>query len=128
MSLTIRVITMVLLIADLAFCVIHGLRAGKKIENVDEYYIAGKKTNTIFLILTMFASILGAGWFTGMAGRGATQGISAYVQLIGEGMLGGIAVACFLGPYLANGLYDCHYRLQKIHSTVPDLLVYRHLG
>lgn len=105
MSLGIRIVTIVLVVADLGFCIIHGLRASGKIENVDEYYIAGKKTNTIFLALTMFASILGAGWFTGMAGRGATQGLSAYVQLIGEGMLGGIAVACFLGPFLAKYKY-----------------------
>lgn len=104
-SPTIRIITMILLIADLAFCICVGLRSKKKIANADDYFIAGKKTGVVMMTLTAWASLLGAGLFVGQAGRGALSGISAYWQLFGEGIIAGIVMALFIGPYLAKYKY-----------------------
>lgn len=104
-SPNIRIITMVLLLADLGFCIAVGLRSKGKISNADDYFIAGKKTGVLMLTLTAWASLLGAGLFVGQAGRGALFGISAYWQLFGEGVIAGIVMALFVGPYLAKFSY-----------------------
>lgn len=104
-SMTIKIITMLCLLADLAFCISVGLRKKDKIENADDYFIAGKNTNTFFLTMTAFASLLGAGLFIGQAGRGYSSGISAYWQLFGEGIVAGIVMALIVGPFLARFKY-----------------------
>lgn len=104
-SMAVKVITMVVMLADLLFCIMVGLRSKDNIENADDYFIAGKNTGTFLLTMTAFASLLGAGLFLGQAGRGYAQGISAYWQLFGEGIVAGIFMALIIGPFLAKFSY-----------------------
>ncbi|MGN1014122.1 MAG: sodium:solute symporter [Butyricicoccus sp.] len=105
MSTTIKVITILVILADLAFCIITGIRKSKVVSNADDYFIAGKKTNTFFLTMSAFSSLLGAGLFMGQCGRGAMYGLSAYWQLLGEGVIAGIVMALLLGPFLSRFKY-----------------------
>lgn len=97
-----KVLAIFVLVADLAFCIITGMRKKSAVKDADDYFIAGKKTNVFFMTMTAFSSLLGAGLFMGQCGRGAMYGMSAYWQLLGEGVIAGIVMALFIGPFLAR--------------------------
>lgn len=105
MSIGYRVLAIVVLLADLLFCIITGMRKKSSVNDADDYFIAGKKTGVFFMTMSAFASLLGAGLFMGQCGRGAMYGISAYWQLLGEGIVAGIVMALFIGPFLARFKY-----------------------
>lgn len=125
---SVKVLTMVLMLADLLFCIITGLRKKDVIKDADDFFIAGKNTNTLFLTMTAFASLLGAGLFIGQAGRGFTYGIAAYWQLFGEGIVAGVVMALIIGPYLAH--FRCYSMAHFIgaHICGGDTLVRRIAG
>lgn len=128
MSTTIKVITMILLLADLAFCIIVGLRSKSKIKDESDYFIAGKNTNVVLLTLTAWASLLGAGFFVGQAGRGAVYGMSSYWQLFGEGVIAGIVMALIIGPYLARFKYYSMAHFIGDHICGGDTTIRRIAG
>lgn len=107
---------MVLMLADLGFCIVTGLRKKAVIKDADDFFIAGKRTGTLFLTMTAFASLLGAGLFIGQAGRGYAYGIAAYWQLFGEGIVAGIVMALIIGPYLAR--FKCYSMAHFIGSHI----------
>ena len=78
MSQTHMIIAALLVLADLVVCFGIGLKLKGQSESAEDYFIGGKKTGTVLLFLTAWASFSGAGNFIGQAGRGAMQGISAY--------------------------------------------------
>ncbi len=125
---TIRNITLFLLLADLIFCISIGLYTRKKVTHADDYFIAGKKTGPIMMTLTAWASLLGAGYFVGQAGRGAMMGISAYWQLFGEGIIAGIVMALFIGPYLARFKYYSMAHFIGDHICGGDVAIRRIAG
>lgn len=105
MSIMYRVLAILVLLADLGFCIVTGIRKKSAVNNADDYFIAGKKTGMFFMTMTAFSSLLGAGLFMGQCGRGAMYGISAYWQLFGEGIVAGIVMALLIGPFLARFKY-----------------------
>lgn len=105
MSQTYTIIAAVLVIADLIFCFGIGLKTRGSSNSAEEYFIGGKRTGTVLLFLTAWASFSGAGNFIGQAGRGAMQGIGAYWLWLGEGLLGGILMRYILAPYLSRFKY-----------------------
>ncbi len=105
MTQSYKLIAAILVIADLIFCFGIGLKTRGKSDSAEEYFIGGKKTGTVLLFLTAWASFSGAGNFIGQAGRGAMQGISAYWLWLGEGFLGGILMGYLLAPYLSRFKY-----------------------
>ncbi len=102
MSPTLRAIALGLILLDLAFCIFIGFRKRKEVTSTEEYFIAGKKTGTIILFLSIWASMSGAGNFIGQAGRGAMMGVSAYWQWLGDGVLGGLLFGLVIAPHLAK--------------------------
>ena len=96
MSQTYTIIAAVLVIADLIFCFGIGLKTRGSSNSAEEYFIGGKRTGTVLLFLTAWASFSGAGNFIGQAG--AMQGISAYWMWLGEGILGGNLKGYILAP------------------------------
>lgn len=102
MSTTLRIISLALILADLAFCLWIGFKKKKEVNSTEEYFIAGKKTGAIMLFLTIWASMSGAGNFIGQAGRGALLGVSAYWQWMGDGVLGGLVFGLIIAPHLAK--------------------------
>ena len=95
----------VLVLTDLIVCFGIGFRTRGGSENAEDYFIGGKKTGTILLFLTAWASFSGAGNFIGQAGRGALEGVSAYWLYLGEGFCGGIIMGYLLAPYLSRFKY-----------------------
>lgn len=98
-------ISIALILADLAFCLYIGYKTKGAAHNVEDYFIAGKRTGSLLLLLTAWASFSGAGNFIGQAGRGAMFGASAYWFWLGEGFLGGILIGYIIAPYLARFKY-----------------------
>lgn len=98
-------IAAVLVIVDLIFCFAIGFRTKGDTTDAEDYFIGGKKTGTVLLFLTAWASFSGAGNFIGQAGRGALEGISAYWLWLGEGFCGGIIMGYLLAPYLSQFRY-----------------------
>lgn len=94
-----------LIIIDLVVCFSIGLKTKDGAVDAEEYFIGGKKTGTILLFLTAWASFSGAGNFIGQAGRGALEGVSAYWLYLGEGFCGGIIMGYLLAPYLSRFKY-----------------------
>lgn len=99
------IIAAALVILDLLFCLGIGFKTRGMSESAEDYFIGGKKTGTLLLFLTAWASFSGSGNFIGQAGRGAMYGISAYWQYLGEGFIGGIILGYILAPYLARFRY-----------------------
>lgn len=99
------ILSAALIFTDLTVCFIIGLRTRSGSVSADEYFIGGKKTGTLLLFLTTWASFSGSGNFIGQAGRGALYGLSAYWQYLGEGFLGGIIMGYLLAPYLSRFRY-----------------------
>ena len=99
------ILAAVLVIADLVVCFCIGLRTRGGASDAEEYFIGGKRTGTVLLFLTAWASFSGAGNFIGQAGRGALYGISAYWLWLGEGFCGGILMGYILAPYLSRFRY-----------------------
>ncbi|MDO5409988.1 MAG: sodium:solute symporter family protein [Lachnospiraceae bacterium] len=99
------IISAILVIADLAFCMVIGYKTSKSAKDTDDYFIAGKNTGTLLLLLTAWASFSGAGNFIGQAGRGFQYGINAYWFWMGESLLGGILMGTIIAPYLARFRY-----------------------
>lgn len=111
MSTSFKIISGLLIIADLVFCLVVGFKKRTAITDKEAYFIGGKKTGQLLLFLTVWASMSGAGNFIGQAGRGSLEGISAYWMWLGDGVLGGMFFALLIAPHLArfNYLSMPHY-------------------
>ena len=105
MSTTQMILAGALIVIDLLVCMTIGIKTRGKAKNAEDYFIGGKRTGTVLLFLTAWASFSGAGNFIGQAGRGALEGISAYWLWLGEGLMGGIIMGYILAPYLARFKY-----------------------
>lgn len=105
MGLGFKITSLILIIADLAFCIYMGHKFKDKVEDTEDYFIAGKNTGTVLLLLTTWASVNGAGNFIGQAGRGATIGIAAYWLWLGEILFGFVIFGFIVAPYLARFRY-----------------------
>jgi len=100
-----KTIALLLVVADLGFCLFVALKTKSSAQNVSDYFIADKKIGTILLTLSAWASFSGAGNFIGQSGRGAMYGISAYWLYLGEGLCGGLLIGYLIAPYLAKFKY-----------------------
>lgn len=105
MTTTIKVIALLLVAADLGFCLFVALKTKSSAQNVEDYFIADKRVGPILLTLSAWASFSGAGNFIGQSGRGAMYGISAYWLYLGEGLCGGLLIGYLIAPYLARFKY-----------------------
>lgn len=104
-SETIRIITIVAILIFLTVCVIIGKKTSKKQKNIEEYFLGDKKTNIWLMLGTTWASFAGGGYFVGYCGRGNLEGMGAYWQFLGEGLLAGIVLGYIMAPYLARFKY-----------------------
>ncbi len=105
MSTSFITISFILVVLDLVACMIIAYKTNGSSKNSEDYFIGGKKTGTVLLLLTAWASFSGAGNFIGQAGRGTLYGINAYWLWIGESLLGGIVMGVIIAPYLAQFRY-----------------------
>lgn len=105
MSEKLMLLSGLLIIADLVICMVIAQVTKNSAQDEKDYFLAGKNTGPVLLLLTAWASFSGAGNFIGQAGRGALYGISAYWAWAGETLIGGIVIALLIAPYLARFSY-----------------------
>ena len=70
------------LVSILLYLVV-GLIAGRKVKNVDDYYVSGRNEPTLLIAGTLFASMLSVSGFTGDQGFCYSGNITTLVLLFG---------------------------------------------
>lgn len=100
--MTFKVMSLILIVADLGYCLAVALKTRGESKNIEDYFIGNKKIGTVLLTLSAWASFSGAGNFIGQSGRGAMYGAYAYWLYLGEGLCGGILIGYIIAPYLAR--------------------------
>jgi len=125
LPLKLKIIAGILILIDLAYCIGIGFKTKGSSENAEDYFIGGKKTGTILLTLTAWASFSGAGNFIGQAGRGALEGASAYWLYLGEGFCGGILMGYVIAPFIARFRYMSMPHLISDYLAGGDVTVRR---
>ena len=128
MSPTAKMISLILVVLYLIGCVVIGYMKRFDVKDTEDYFLAGKRTGTVLLLLTAWASFSGAGNFIGHAGRGAMQGVYAYWMWVGEGFLGGIMIGYIMAPYLARFKYMSMAHYVTDYLCGGDLVVRRTTG
>lgn len=76
-------------LASIAVYLLVGLYAGRKVKNVDDYYVSGRNAPTLLIFGTLFASMLSVAGFTGDLGFCYSGNITSM--------------------YLLSGIYACGY-------------------
>jgi sodium/proline symporter len=95
-----------------------GYFASKKIHNIDDYYVGGKKMGFWVVAFSSRATGESAWLLLGLTGMGAMVGISAFWVVVGEVI--GVSVAWFLMAKPFKKLTDDYKSI-----TIPDYLVSR---
>ena len=95
-----------------------GYFASKKINNIDDYYVGGKKMGYWVVAFSSRATGESAWLLLGLTGMGAMAGISAFWVVIGEVI--GVAAAWFLMAKPFKKMTDEYKSI-----TIPDYLVSR---
>lgn len=95
-----------------------GIYASKKISNIKDYYVGGKKLGFWVVAFSTRATGESAWLLLGLTGLGAIAGISAYWVVLGE--LIGVATAWFIMAKPFKRLSDGYDSI-----TIPDYLVSR---
>ncbi len=109
------VVKVIALIVYVAILFVIGIVASKRIKNISDFYVGGKKIG--YWAVAFSARATGeSGWLLiGLTGMGAMAGLSAYWVVIGEVL--GVAVSWF---FMAKRFKRLSDRYQSI--TVPDFL------
>lgn len=95
-----------------------GYFATKRIKNIEDYYVGGKKLGYWVVAFSTRATGESAWLLLGLTGLGAFAGVSAYWVVLGEVL--GVTVAWF---YMAKPFKELTDKYNSI--TVPDYLVSR---
>lgn len=93
-----------------------GIVASKRIKNIEDYYVGGKKLNYWVVAFSSRATGESAWLLLGLTGLGAVAGISAFWVVVGEVL--GVSVAWLLMAKKFKRLTDKYKAI-----TVPDFLV-----
>lgn len=86
----------------LVYCVAQvalGLWIGRKVRSTGDFFVAGRSLSPGLLFATMVAANVGAGSTVGAAGRGYSDGISAW-WWVGSAGIGSLFLAFLVGPRL----------------------------
>lgn len=104
-----------ILFAYLAVLFIIGIVASRRIKNISDYYVGGKKLNFWIVAFSSRATGESAWLLLGLTGMGAISGVSAYWVVFGEVL--GVALAWF---FMAEKFKNLTDKYQSI--TIPDYL------
>lgn len=77
-----------------------GNYAGRGIKRLDDYYVAGRRAPTLFIVGTLVASVLSASFFLGEAGFAYAGQAGPYVLFPQTGCTGYVLGAILFGRYL----------------------------
>ena len=104
-----------ILIAYLAVLFIIGIVASRRIRNIGDYYVGGKKLNYWIVAFSSRATGESAWLLLGLTGMGAISGVSAYWVVLGEVL--GVGIAWFFMAKKFKRLTDTYGSI-----TIPDYL------
>lgn len=102
-----------------------GTYAGKKVKNVDDYYVAGRNAPTILILGTLIASALSTVAFMGDAGFAYDGFFGLDLGLTAINCGGFILGALFFGRYLrrSKALTSAEYFQKRFHSRGVQKLI-----
>ena len=93
------VFTVTIAISVLVFIAV-GNYAGRKVKNLDDYFVAGRQAPTLLIVGTLVASLMSTTVFMGEAGFTYAGQLGPYLLLPGITVTGYIYGALFFGTYL----------------------------
>ena len=91
--------TVTIAISVLVFIAV-GNYAGRKVKNLDDYFVAGRQAPTLLIVGTLVASLMSTTVFMGEAGFTYAGQLGPYLLLPGITVTGYIYGALFFGTYL----------------------------
>jgi Na+/proline symporter len=77
-----------------------GSYAGRKVKNIDDYFVAGRRAPTLLILGTLVASVFSTSIFLGEAGFTYDGQLGPYLLLPGIAVTGYVYGALFFGTYL----------------------------
>jgi len=95
-----------------------GLWIGRRVRNVNDFFVAGRRLGPSLLFSTMLAANIGAGSTVAAAGLGYADGLSAW-WWVGSAGLGSLVLAFWIGPRMRRLAAKHQFR------TLGDYLEYR---
>ncbi|MEM9314785.1 MAG: sodium:solute symporter family protein, partial [Pseudomonadota bacterium] len=77
-----------------------GSWAGSKVQNIDDYFVAGRRSPTLLIVGTLVASVFSTSIFLGEAGFTYDGQLGPYLLLPGIAVTGYVYGALFFGTFL----------------------------
>ena len=74
-----------------------GLWLGRRVQNANDFFVAGRKLGPTLIFSTMLAANIGAGSTVAAAGLGYANGLSAW-WWVGSAGIGSMGLAFWIGP------------------------------
>ena len=99
--------------------IIPALLFSRYINRVSDFFVAGRKLNSVLLFSTLLAANIGAGSTVGAAALGFSKGLSAW-WWVGSAGIGSLVLAFTVGPRIRR------YAAEHNFLTVGDFLEYRY--
>ena len=93
------IFTMTTALSVMAFVVIGNI-AGRKVKNIDDYFVAGRRAPTFLIVGTLVASLMSTTVFMGEAGFTYAGQVGPYLLLPAITVTGYIYGALFFGTFL----------------------------
>ncbi len=93
------VYTITIAVSVLLFIAI-GSWAGSKVQNIDDYFVAGRRSTTLLIVGTLVASVFSTSIFLGEAGFTYDGQLGPYLLLPGIAVSGYVYGALFFGTFL----------------------------
>ncbi|MBT5153013.1 MAG: sodium:solute symporter family protein [Gammaproteobacteria bacterium] len=107
--------------------------AGKKVKNLDDYFVAGRRAPTILIVGTLVASVMSSVAFLGEAGFTYDGQLGAYMLFPSTSAAGYVIGALFFGRYLRRsrattvadffGRRFNSFRLQRVSGIIIMLSI-----
>ncbi|MBT4518985.1 MAG: sodium:solute symporter family protein [Halieaceae bacterium] len=85
---------------SIIFFVVIGSYAGRSVKNLDDYFVAGRRAPTLFIVGTLVASVLSTSIFLGEAGFTYDGQMGPYILFPGIAVVGYIYGALLFGTFL----------------------------
>lgn len=85
---------------SIIFFVLIGGYAGRSVKKIDDYFVAGRRAPTLFIVGTLVASVFSSSIFLGEAGFTYAGQMGPYVLFPAIAVSGYVYGALFFGTYL----------------------------
>jgi len=88
------------IIISLIVFILFGTYAGLKVKKLDDYFVAGRRAPTLFIVGTLVASVFSTSIFLGEAGFTYDGQLGPYILTPGIAVIGYVYGALFFGTFL----------------------------